>query len=443
MEYSAFGRNYYSSAFFRMKVDVPASLMPIDDIPDASFALYFHEYIHFIQDISTIYGLMNITNLIYYVQDIASRIPKQQSRYFDIPVKLPNDKDDFGYVNHQLMPFYKGASINPVRRHITIIDFKEVITQWGDEPEKKIPCIIVTATDKMNDSALFEFIFGGNHVTEGMAYLCEQHIYFDLLKQQDIVFEANEYPYSVVQKLTEKIYPEMANNPLLIIAACDASLMTYNPGVSFIRVLSHLKKLRFVENGYDVPSLYRTACSLLKGSHPDVTVVSDAARDLLKKNFKMDHSEGNNEWIDVIFERIMALRHANPSFLHTMLTPGDLKKNLDFRVFLAFIGSPMVVNGFNEGTFSLPSDFNSNKLHPGLFWAVNQILKVFTNSKPIPCELKEHCRKSQAFDPPIVVDERCDKNPWSRCKDANLCPFGAMWKHWGLSEFEPVFKNNA
>lgn len=438
LEYQAFGRNYYSAAFFRMKVDVPVPLMPIDDIPDASFALYFHEYIHFIQDISTTYGLMNIHNIIYYIQDIASRISKQKSRYFEIPVALPNDKTDFGYVNHLLMPFYKGTPISPMRGAITITDFKEVMTQWGPEPGQVIPCIMVTATDKMEDNATFEFRLGGNHITEGMAYLCEQHVYYELLKEQDIEFKANEYPYHVVQKMASFLYPEIAEDKLLLIAACDAALMTYNPGVSFMRVLLHLRGLKFKEHGFDVPSLYRTTATLLKGSHPEVTLVSDTARDLLKKNFKVAHFGGNNDWIDLIFERIMTLRNQNPSFIHTMLVPGDLKKNLEFRVFLAFIGSPFVVNGFNEGTFNVPANFDTSRLHLGLFWAINQILRIFTNSKPIPCELKAHCKESEVFDPLIVVDERCDKNPWSRCKDADLCPFGAMWKHWGLSEFEPI-----
>ena len=437
IEYKAFGRNYYSAAFFRMKVDVPSPLIPIDDIPDASFALYFHEYIHFIQDISTIYGLMNINNLVYYIHDIASRISKQGATYFDIPVPLPNDKTDFGYVNHLLMPFYKGTAISPMRARITITGFSEVMTQWGPESGQIIPCIMVTATDKMQDSTPFEFRLGGNHITEGMAYLCEQHVYYDLLKGQDIEFKANEYPYHVVQKLAAFVYPEIAEERQLLIAACDAALMTYNPGVSFMQVLFHLKQLKFAENGYDISSLYRTTATLLKGSHPDIQIMSDMARDLIKKNFKVEYFEGNNEWIDLVFERITALRTQNPSFIHAILVPGDLKKNIDFRVLLAYIGSPMVVNGFNEGTFSIPAGFDTSRLHLGLFWAINQILRVFTNSKPIPCELKAHCKESEVFDPLIVVDERCDKNPWSRCKDANLCPFGAMWKHWGLSAFEP------
>lgn len=38
---------------------------------------------------------------------------------------------------------------------------------------------------------------------------------------------------------------------------------------------------------------------------------------------------------------------------------------------------------------------------------------------------------------PTKFYKTIDKNKIIAAKDANLCPFGAIWKHWGLSEFEP------
>ena len=56
---------YYRPSFFHMKIDLPVDLGDLNEITDATFALYLHEYIHFVQDISTIYGLMNITTINY------------------------------------------------------------------------------------------------------------------------------------------------------------------------------------------------------------------------------------------------------------------------------------------------------------------------------------------------------------------------------------------
>lgn len=100
----------------------------------------------------------------------------------------------------------------------------------------------------------------------------------------------------------------------------------------------------------------------------------------------------------------------------------------------------MVINSDFEGTFTIPYGFDTDRLHLGLFWATNQILRIFTNNRPLPCEMKAFCTQSQVEGYDINVDERCDKNPWSRCGDDKLCPFGAIWKHWSLSKYEPDLK---
>lgn len=80
---------------------------------------------------------------------------------------------------------------------------------------------------------------------------------------------------------------------------------------------------------------------------------------------------------------------------------------------------------------------------PGLFWAINQILKIFSDKNAVPCELKAHCKQSSAFDPEIKVDERCDVSPWNRCNDERLCPFAVIWKHWNLRNHIPVKESNS
>ncbi|AZA96097.1 hypothetical protein EG353_11215 [Chryseobacterium shandongense] len=65
---------YYRPAFFKIKIDLPFEFKNLQELTDGALSLYLHEYIHFIQDISTIYGLVNISTINYYIQDCASRI---------------------------------------------------------------------------------------------------------------------------------------------------------------------------------------------------------------------------------------------------------------------------------------------------------------------------------------------------------------------------------
>lgn len=433
IDYQYYGNSYYTPAFFRMKIDGPYDLLDFEEMSNAALAFYLHEYIHFIQDISTIYGLMNIHNTIYYIQDIASRIGKQKEKFFSVPYLLPNDKDDQGYFNHQVAKEYRGTPIQPFRKKIEIKNFEEITELIGNN---KVFFIDVIAVD-LWDGEEFKFRLGGNHITEGMAYLAEHYVYADLLTADGINLETSDYPYNVISKLVEIIYPEMMGNIPFIIATCDAALMTYNPGLSFLRALQHLKMINFPIDGADAVPLYKELGAFLKGSHVSLKEVSDMARDLLLKNFKVDYFEGNNIWINIIFDRALEIRAKFPDFLIEILKPGDLKKNLDFRMLRNQLGSPMVVNSEYEGTFALPNGFTDDRLFLGLFWAINQILRVFTNNKPLPCEMKAHCARSQQDGGDVEIDNRCDTAPWSRCGDAKLCPFGVMWKHWSLAQFEP------
>jgi len=437
MQNLEFIKCYYRPSFFRMKIDLPVDLSNLRDITDGTFSLYFHEYIHFIQDISTIYGLMNISTITYYIQDVAHRVGKQQAKEFTIPMPLLNDNRDYGFNNFALRKFYIGSGINPKHTKINLVSYRKKMAQWGESPEDELPVVIVEAKD-LNTQEHFEFEFGGNHITEGMAYLCEQYVYSDILKQQGHIIPADEYPYLVALKIAELIYPELAKEPLLVIAACDASLMTYHPGLSYIRLLDNLRQTDFLSNEIGIGDLYNRAKVLLKGSHEDFDTVLETVRNEIKLNFKDKNFEGNNQWVDLLFDRIKDFRSKVPEFITDILQFGDLKKNEIFGMFHSLFGSPLVLNGEEDATISLPLGFIPNNFHPSLFWAINQMLRIFSNQQPTPCELKEYCLKSSRHDPKLKVDSRCDTAPWERCQDTDLCPVAIVWRHWGLSPYVPV-----
>ncbi|MDF2433758.1 MAG: hypothetical protein JWP44_3389 [Mucilaginibacter sp.] len=440
MENLDFLKCYYRPSFFRMRIDVPVDLSDLSSVTDGTFALYFHEYIHFIQDISTIYGLMNISTITYYIQDVAHRIGKQTRDSFQSPIPLVNDGRDAGYDNFLLKPIYIGSPINPKHKNIDIISYSRQAIQWGTNSVELIDVVNIEAKD-IDTGEIFQFQLGGNHICEGMAYLCEREVYETILQQQGHSLPADEYPYLVAQKLAELIYPDLALQPVLVVASCDAALMTYHPGLSYTKLLEHLKATSFLDTAVEIVDLYKVAATYLKGSHENFETVLETVREQIKLNFKVEHFEGNNNWIDILFDRIKAFRTNVPDFVTDLIQFGELRQNQFFIQFHALMGSPLVINGEDDGTISLPSNFNNSNFHPHLFWAINQVLRVFSNNKPLPCELKDHCIKSQGPGNNIVVDHRCDTAPWSRCNDRELCPFAVMWKHWSLAKYEPTFES--
>lgn len=437
--------SYYMPSFFRIKVGVYDDFTDMLSIPFGAYSLFFHEYIHFIQDVSTIYGLMNLHTITYYLHEVASRVGKDMENEFEVPQCLIYRVGDYGFDNFKLRSVYMGTPINPKRKKINIINYS--ITPHADP---SIPTDVVTVTFEDNGTAS-SFFFGGNHVCEGMAYMCESYAYTPLFEKSGYPPpEADDYPYNICQKLAEIIYPEISHLTVFLVAICDMSLMTYHPGLSYVRLLKYLKETDYLskytcdeELMSFIESLYKDGTGFLKGSHVDFTELQNIVKDLIIKNFKCAEFEGNNRWIDILFERVNMFRTQLPSFVTDLLlfnNGEDIRKNECFVYLLGLIGSPLIVNEDNEGAISLPIHFGDPTFMPGLFWAINQVLRVFANEKPIPCELKNHCLRSAKLDPDIKVDERCDTAPWSRCYDKRLCPFATIWRHWNLSEHYPIFK---
>lgn len=75
----------YETSYFIMNVPTKADL-EIRDMADEDFAIFFHEYIHFLQDITSFYGYMGIYSHGEYIRRAINDI-YNGSNQFDVPQK--------------------------------------------------------------------------------------------------------------------------------------------------------------------------------------------------------------------------------------------------------------------------------------------------------------------------------------------------------------------
>ena len=61
----------YYPAFFEMRLKVD-HMIDLNTYTNAEFALFFHKYIHFLQDITTTYSLTNCYYIGEYIQSIVT-----------------------------------------------------------------------------------------------------------------------------------------------------------------------------------------------------------------------------------------------------------------------------------------------------------------------------------------------------------------------------------
>jgi hypothetical protein len=438
------GKNHYMPSFFRIKLGVMADFMDVPNIPFGSFAAFFHEYVHYLQDVTTLYGLMNLGNVVYYVRDAAARVGKLPKGEFEVPISLDPNKGDAGYQNSILRKLYNGSSINPKHSLVDFFNY-DVEKAEGSEIEK----VVLILRDR-ESGVEFNADFGGNVLTEGMAFMAESWCNQKMYEDNGLEYPyPSEYPYMVNGLVAKRIYPEFAKEIVMMVALADLSLLTFNCGLTYIRLLEHLKEIEFMQtvtkDNYveSIDRLYDIGHKFINWDMGRFQAIQNQVLEEVKYYFKMPIALELNDWISRVWEKAYELRQKAPHYITDIMlcNEGNVRSNRVFCEVYLGLGTPLIINGDDEGAIVPPQGFNPSKdFMPGLYWAIEEIARIFSGScEALPCQLKDYCiRSNQEKEYNLPVDGRCDKEPWLHSNDVEgLCPVGAIWKHWSLQEHWP------
>ncbi|GAB6392969.1 MAG: hypothetical protein MdMp014T_2342 [Treponematales bacterium] len=239
MELRAINGRYFPS-FFCIHADTEEK--PECFLNQNNIDTIIHEYIHFIQDVSTVYGLANTSNTfkdIFYFYNIE-----------EIDIKLPyrfHLEEKTREINRDLFDIYLSHceySTIPLSARINILETNA--SELGIEgfPELKYYEIEFT---KGNQSE--KYYFGACAIMEGMAQLLEHHLYPNSKPKKT----KWTVPYDLPEIVATHIYPIIGKCPAFLVALCDMSLMYYHPGEVFITILKIMKNNGFVPSSlYDI-----------------------------------------------------------------------------------------------------------------------------------------------------------------------------------------------
>lgn len=135
----------------------------------------------------------------------------------------------------------------------------------------------------------------------------------------------------------------------------------------------------------------------------------------------------------------MYYRLNHRTFMVDIAKGGDLNHNSTLRTIMTRFGSPVISD--NQGNFcQIPSHyFDTSQFYN--FVAIEQLYKTLSDCQDC-CELYPWCDYLDANGNKTVnVDDRCINEPWKRCNDTHLCPYGTLWRHWNLGGREVVNPN--
>lgn len=413
----------YSPAFFKMKVNVDGEIN-LNTMAPRDFSVFFHEYIHFIQDFTTAACCRRIYVYGEFVRQCIKQITAG-SKVFSVPVPVPE-------LENNVMP-----NIDVMNRvegdveDMSVVVIKDIDTF----PEKivdkngnnlKFETLVVTT---MGDTPIS---VGTYAIKESMAYLVEQLCTSDHENSPD-------FPYNIARLICDYMLGDNTVDDLKLLALCDISLLTSNPGMSFYRNVCKIRDgvmvLNTSEDAYDY---FYQSRSITYDTGQVVLSITDymqsafLAHETLKQYYALERLQDLNEWLEKVFLIGVTFRMKRPYFMLEMARGAKDKANGVLQFFAKEIGSPLIEN--NQGhmfKLQLPGGEPPTEY----LYVLQQIYTLFKEGEKA-CALKPWCTIKPGV-PQAPADSRCDSAPWSRCRDTNLCPYALFWHHRKLSGFTP------
>ncbi len=215
---------FFVPSFFYISLDTSANSLPY--LNDEERATYTHEYIHFMQDITTGFGISRLIFSLHQLCDLFSNINDCTSfddcldSYYNL---LENNSEKESTLN-DFRNEYCDDKINDVSRR-ELINFKLDHKNY----------IAILEFKKLNNSrSSYTYRFSSCDIEEGMASFIQRKIFHT---SADSI---PRFPYKIMEEVVDYIAPSRLTDVELI-QLCDLALQSTSPGYAFITLLLDVK----------------------------------------------------------------------------------------------------------------------------------------------------------------------------------------------------------
>lgn len=421
---------FYEPGVLHLRINTDENIFDLNSLISINpelFSTFLHEYIHFLQNITTTFGLFQTSFYINYIKDLNKTVLKLDSNLFETPVKL-ND-DFYSNTNLQLLNLYNGDN-NPID-YIKYDYYIEEPIEFIDNEDNKFYPLKYKVFYYNKKGKSLNFHFGATCIKEYVAHAIQSD-YQHNVSHPDV-------PYLVAELIVQKEYPAIGSSKRIMIALCDISLMAYDPARQFFAILKELKNSNYVpKNENDLIVFVKKQLKFVNKNGTtsqnelfeatQKQVISHLNDALKSKIFAKDLA-----WLIHILKNAYEIRIDDPNFMNKFIEE-PTKLSLYFLDLFKKLGSPFYSNINFESGYVPPRDtvFASQ---PYMLLVFKQILNVYNGG--LKCKLYDFCLKSNEE----IVNNHCISAPWKRTKLDGKCPFIQFWITWGLENKSPYDKN--
>jgi len=423
---------YYEPGFIHLRVNTTEELNDLNRLGGNAatarwVSTFFHEYIHFLQDVSTTHGLVNFILAVEYLKNANKQVLESQQAEFKIPLKITNAFNS--QTNDALKRVYYGdsqTSAESVTYREYFAENQSVTTGAG-----KVITVPQYKVRYYDNGAQTSMVcrFGSRHLKEYMAHAIQNRFapgtsHFDI-------------PYVLAELIVRKEYPRLAEDTSLVVALCDAALMHYHPAQLFFHTLKSMQDARWVPG--DVDSVYAFAFDGVTLSGDNQTETPDS---LYKKTagsavgqfadcLKADIFKDNVRWFETVVQEAVALRGEHRGFITRLVEAPGKFSALFYQIFNR-LGIPFMTNLESKGYFRPPEKLKALSIYPYYPKVFQAIGATYRGRRE--CVLHPFC---EARTDRKVTNEHCLTGPWERVGLPELCPYAQIWKTWGLAGKRP------
>lgn len=377
-----------------------------------------HELIHFLQDISTTYGLINISRTVDEIKEL-NRLYLNDMSIEDISEEYKVNRE----IQNSLRG-YGGEMYHRFSKNTKVVSLVCMKVNQIENPTtgEMINLFEVTAyLEDLTTDYKDSYHIGALAIMESMAHVIENFLYE---KKDDI----QSFPYDIVSMLVEYILPDFTKETLAISELCEASLMYYDPANTLYEVLHMIKKKNFIHiekgdtykfilNNYHIldNNKFIDAIEHYHG-FPLITSMKQVD-DLITIAPYMDENLASN-WID----NAKSLRSDKTTSITSLcyLGEGQLYSRLQS------IGLPLVIDNGDARSSNSNSNAKSLFLYPVMLTFLNSLLNEGNNTS---CKLSEYCANNTDT---MNYNVLCDTSPWNKKIDIKMCPFLDVKRMWGF-----------
>ena len=423
---------FYEPSLFHLHTRGTGRLQDMKSWNVSQKSTFLHEYIHFLQDVTSIQGFNNFYILGEYIRYVTQKIKQSGTNEVRLPIHpfWANRNVDQNWLA-------RANTMGTVLPITCIMSYsqKHMLDLEDYNSGKRIPLNVVSLDCLDKKGCKVEVILGTLHIMEGMAKLIHELVY-------PFQIRTSPYnPYYIACDVAEMIIPGIKSAPYTLIALLDFALQTTNPGLNYVGYLEAKRR-----GGYNAQSLtpevvyadlenYRmniSSLGQLKFSDA-YTAFQNGAEDVMKdylggvwywKNIKI--------WYKKILERSRYLRLNYPLFFQYLVEGGDIVNNSFFKELWKTFGTPLTTNGENHFDFVSPENIFITRGELINVFAMMQIHRVFLSNGTFTCPLRKYCQNRRCGLFKQKVDERCVKRPWERMRNWNRCYFNVWWKFKGF-----------